>query len=57
MLRSLYIKLNDQNDHHKKIIDFFDEESKKLGISKIKLLMICIDCYKAASRLDITNIQ
>lgn len=57
MLRSLYIKLNDQNDHHKQIIDFFDEESKKLGISKIKLLMICIDCYKAASRLNITNIQ
>lgn len=28
MLRSLYFKLDDQNEKHKKIIDFFEQVSK-----------------------------
>lgn len=28
MLKSLYFKLDDQNEKHKKIIDFFDQVSK-----------------------------
>lgn len=49
MLKSLYFKLHDDNKKQKEIIDFFDQESKKLNITKMELLKICIGCYHLAN--------
>ena len=49
--QKLYFKLHDDHPEENKIIEFFDQESKKLGISKIELLKICISCYAIARRL------
>ena len=51
MLKGLYFKLHDDNEEENKIIQFFNEESKKMEISKIELLKICISCYVIAKRL------
>ena len=48
MLKGLYFKLHDDNEEENKIIQFFNEESKKMQISKMELLKICIRCYMAA---------
>ena len=51
MLKGLYFKLHDDHPEENKIITFFDYESKKLGISKMELLKICISCYHIARKL------
>ena len=51
MLKGLYFKLHDDNEEENKIIEFFNEESKKLDISKMELLKICISCYHIARKL------
>lgn len=51
MLKSLYFKLHTEKEKEKEIIDFFNDESKKLGVSKMELLKICIGCYRIANRL------
>lgn len=53
MLKGLYFKLHDDADHEneKEIIDFFNNEAKKLGISKIELLRVMIGCYRIANKL------
>lgn len=51
MLKGLYFKLHDDNEHEKMIIDFFNNESKKLGISKIELLRVMIKCYRFCNKL------
>lgn len=51
MLKGLYFKLHDDHEKEKEIIEFFDQESKKLQVSKMELLKICIGCYKIAKRL------
>lgn len=51
MLKGLYFKLHDDHEEENKIIEFFNEETKKLNISKMELLKICIGCYKIAKRL------
>ena len=55
MLKGLYFKLHDDHEKEKDIIDFFDQESKKLQISKMELLKICIGCYKVAKGLKWLN--
>lgn len=45
MLKGLYFKLHDDHPEENKIIEFFDQESKKMNISKIELLKICIKAY------------
>lgn len=52
MLKGLYFKLHDDHPEENKIIEFFNEESKKLDISKMELLKICINCYVIAKRLN-----
>ena len=54
MLKSLYFKLHDDNEKQKEIIDFFDQESKKLNITKMELLKICIGCYHLACKLNVS---
>ena len=51
MLKGLYFKLHDENDHENDIIEFFNDEAKKLGISKIELLRKCIHAYRIANKL------
>ena len=51
MLKGLYFKLHDDHPEENKIIEFFNEETKKLNISKMELLKICIRCYVLAKRL------
>lgn len=51
MLKSLYFKLHTDKEKEKEIIDFFNDESKKLGVTKMELLKICIGCYRIANRL------
>lgn len=51
MLKGLYFKLHDDNEHENEIIEFFNNEAKKLGISKIELLRILIGCYCIANKL------
>ena len=51
MLKGLYFKLHDDNEHEKEIIDFFNDEAKKLNISKMELLKIMIGCYHLANKL------
>lgn len=51
MLKGLYFKLHDDNEHEKEIIDFFNDEAKKLNISKMELLKIMIGCYRLANKL------
>ena len=53
MLKGLYFKLHDDNKKEKEIIDFFNEESKKLHVSKIELLRICIGLYHQAVHINI----
>lgn len=57
MLKGLYFKLHDDNKKEKEIIDFFNDETKKLNISKIQLLRICIGLYYKAVHINITEIQ
>lgn len=45
MLKGLYFKLHDDNEVENTIIQFFDEETKRLGITKMELLKICIKAY------------
>ena len=52
MLKGLYFKLHDDNEEENKIITFFEYESKKLNISKMQLLKLCIHCYKWACKLE-----
>lgn len=52
MLKGLYFKLHDDNEHEKEIIDFFNNEAKRLEISKIDLLRIMIRCYRIANNLN-----
>ena len=51
MLKGLYFKLHEENETENQIIKFFNDESKKLGVSKMELLKICIGCYKIANKL------
>ena len=51
MLKGLYFKLHDDNDKEKDIIDFFNDEAKKKGISKMELMHILINCYRIANKL------
>lgn len=46
MLKSLYFKLNPENEKHKEIIDFFNEES---DVAKVDLLFYLIQIYKGGS--------
>lgn len=48
MIIGLYFKLHDSIELEKEIIDFFNHESKKLGITKIELLKRCYNIYKLA---------
>lgn len=57
MLKGLYFKLHDDNKKEKEIIDFFNEESKKLQVSKIELLRICIGLYYKALTYNITDVE
>ena len=51
MLKSLYFKLNDENQKHKIIIDFFNDVKKKGG-NKIDALSVLINVYNAISTND-----
>lgn len=51
MLKGLYFKLHDDNDKEKDIIDFFNDEAKRQGISKMELMHILIKCYRIANKL------
>lgn len=53
MLKGLYFKLHDDNPREKDIIDFFVEEGKKKGYTKIQLLILCISCYRQAKKLNV----
>ena len=46
MINGLYFKLHDDIKIEKDIIDFFNQESKKLGVTKIELLKRCYSLYK-----------
>lgn len=48
MLKSLYFKLDDQNEKHKYIIDFFNSEAKNKN--KIDVLKNLIVFYKDSTR-------
>lgn len=48
MINGLYFKLHDDIKLEKEIIDFFNKESKKLGVTKIELLKRCYNLYKLA---------
>ena len=48
MINGLYFKLHDDIKLEKDIIDFFNQESKKLGVTKIELLKRCYHLYKLA---------
>lgn len=51
MLKGLYFKLHDDNEHEKAIIDFFNDEAKRKDISKMELLRIMIRIYRIANNL------
>lgn len=51
MLKGLYFKLHTDNKKENEIIQFFEDESKKLGISKMELLKTLIGCYQIARKL------
>ena len=51
MLKGLYFKLHDDHEEENKIIKFFNEETKKLNISKMELLKLCIRCYHMANEV------
>lgn len=51
MLKGLYFKLHDDHEEENKIIKFFNEETKKLNISKMELLKLCIRCYHRANEV------
>lgn len=46
MINGLYFKLHDDIKIEKDIIDFFNQESKKLGVTKIELLKRCFILYQ-----------
>lgn len=46
MLKSLYFKLNDENEKHKEIIDFFNKV-KENGENKIDVLAALIHLFYA----------
>ena len=48
MINGLYFKLHDDIKLEKEIIDFFNNESKKLGVTKIELLKRCYSLYQLA---------
>lgn len=48
MINGLYFKLHDDIKLEKEIIDFFNQESKKLGVTKIELLKRCYNLYQLA---------
>ena len=48
MIKGLYFKLHDDIKLESDIIRFFNEESVKLGISKIELLKRCYSLYQLA---------
>lgn len=52
MLKSLYFKLNPENEKHKEIIDFFNEE---YGISKVDLLHYLIKVFGVSTRINVSN--
>ena len=51
MIKSFYFKLHDEKGPEKELIDFIESEPKKLGITKIKLLLLMYKCYKIASKI------
>lgn len=51
MIKSFYFKLHDEKGPEKELIDFIETEPKKLGITKIKLLLLMYKCYKIASKI------
>lgn len=52
MINGLYFKLHDDIKIEKDIIDFFNQESKKLGVTKIELLKRCYHLYQMANIND-----
>lgn len=52
MLKSLYFKLDDQNEKHKEIIDFFNEV-KSHGEKKIDVLSALIKIYYHGDETEI----
>lgn len=55
MIKGLFFKLHDEKPEEADILKFFEEESKDQKISKIKLLMLCVKCYKWARKIE--NLQ
>ena len=52
MIKGLFFKLHDEKPEEADILKFFEEEAKEKKISKIKLLMLCVRCYKWASKIE-----
>lgn len=46
MIKGLFFKLHDDKEDEIEVLKFFDEVSKKQKISKIKLLIMCVHCFK-----------
>lgn len=57
MEKGLYFKLHDNLEEENEIFKFFQEESKKLGITKLQLFKICYQCYKRAGAYRITEVE
>ena len=51
MIKGLFFKLHDEKPEEADILKFFEEEAKELKISKIKLLILCVEYYKWATRI------
>ena len=51
MIKGLYFKLHDDIKEEKQAYEFFNKEASKLGISKLKLLLICVNMYRMGGKL------
>lgn len=51
MLKSLYFKLNPENEKHKEIIDFFNNA----GVCKVDLLHYLIKVFEVSTRINVSN--
>ena len=52
MIKGLFFKLHVEKPEEADILKFFEEESKEKKISKKKLLMLCVRCYKWAIKIE-----
>lgn len=57
MIKGLYFKLNMDKNTDKDVYDFFIQESKKRGLSKIHILWAAMNAYKIVRKQKLEEVN